>query len=37
VHVAGRAHIHLLGSARLFDDVLARLGHGEATPQTTPP
>lgn len=36
VHVPGRAHIHLLGSAQLFDDVLAKLGHGTATPQTTP-
>lgn len=36
VHVPGRAHIHLLGSEQLFDDVLARLGHGEAAPQTTP-
>lgn len=37
VHVPGRAHIHLLGSGQLFDDVLARLGHAEAAPQTTPP
>jgi hypothetical protein len=37
VHVPGRAHIHLLGSTQLLDDVLARLGHHEALPQTTPP
>ena len=37
VHMPGYAHIHLLGSAQLFDDVLARLGHHEALPQTTPP
>ena len=37
VHVPGRAHIDLLGSAQLFEDVLARLGHLEATPQATSP
>lgn len=36
VHVPGRAHIHLLGSAQLFNDVLAKLGHGDATSHTTP-
>jgi hypothetical protein len=37
VHLPGRAHLHLLGSEQLFDDVLARLGRGDAAPQTTPP
>jgi pimeloyl-ACP methyl ester carboxylesterase len=35
VHVPGRAHIYLLGSRQLFDEVLARLGHCEAVPLTT--
>jgi triacylglycerol lipase len=37
VHLPGWAHIHMLGSAQLFDDVLAKLGVAQGTPQTTNP
>jgi triacylglycerol lipase len=35
VHLPGWAHIHMLGSPQLFDDVLAKLGAAEAVPHTT--
>jgi triacylglycerol lipase len=37
VHLPGRAHIHMLGSRHLFDDVLSKLGVGPCVPQTTTP
>lgn len=37
VHLSGWAHIHMLGSPQLFDDVLAKLGVVQAAPQTTRP
>jgi triacylglycerol lipase len=35
VHLPGWAHIHMLGSTQLFDDVLARLGDAQAVADTT--